>query len=103
MELTPHQRACRAAALTLYESRPFFRTPRPPKPGEYAVIACEFHEHALANLFKVPKQLQWKYRAAIAAVADWLAGLEENWDRLVEDEDHCWSRVAQGTMARLNM
>ena len=103
MELTQHQRAYRTAALTLYESRPFFRTPRPPKPGEYAIIACDFHEHALANLFKVPKQLHWKYRAMIAAIADWLAGLEEDWDILVEDEDHCWSRIVYGLQALFEM
>ena len=101
MEAELKQRGIQTAMRTLQESRHLFKIVKSPQPGEYQAIAVDFYEDTMRNLYKVPKYLHWKYRAAMAAIADWLAELEDVWDLLDESEDACWSRIIYATSARL--
>ena len=101
MDAELKQRGIQTALKTLGESRPMFKIVKSPAPGEYRTIAVDFYEDTMRNLYKVPRYLHWKYRAAVVGVADWLAELEETWDLLEESEDACWSRIIYATSARL--
>nr|DAV33691.1 MAG TPA: hypothetical protein [Caudoviricetes sp.] len=101
MDTELKQRGIKTALKTLGESRPFFKIVKSPAPGEYRTIAVDFYEDTMRNLYKVPKYLHWKYRAAMAAIADWLADLEDTWDLLEESEEACWGRIIYATSARL--
>ena len=101
MDAELKQRGIQTALKTLGESRHTFKIVKSPTPGEYQMIAADFNEDALENLYKVPKYLHRSYRMIIAGIAHWLAGLEDSCHLLEESEDACWSRIIYAASARL--
>jgi hypothetical protein len=101
MDAELKQRGIKTALKTLGESRRMFKIVKPPAPGEYQMIAADFKEDALRNLYKVPKYLHGKYRMIVAGIAHWLADLEDVWHLIEESEDACWSRIIYAASARL--
>ena len=101
MDAELKQRGIQTALKTLGESRRMFKIVKSPAPGEYQMIAADFNEDALRNLYKVPKYLHRSYRMIIAGITHWLAGLEYGWYILEEREDACWSRIIYAASARL--